>query len=161
MKINFALIIVLAGITTALTMVVRIPIPATEGYLNLGDMAVVFCGLLIGSRWGLLAGAIGSATADLIGGFFIFIPITFFAKGLEAYIAGTLGKKNPYWLGLAGIAMVCVYFIAELFLPNMGFAAAVTELPFNVVQAFIGAIGGWAVYKGVIIAFPKPPSNKV
>lgn len=160
MKINLALVIVLAGMTTALTMVVRIPIPATEGYLNLGDMAVVFCGLLLGGRWGLLAGGIGSAAADLIGGFFIFIPITFLAKGLEAYIAGTLAKRSPYWLALAGGTMVAVYFTAELFLPNMGFAAAVTELPFNLVQAFVGAVGGWAVYKGVTIAFPKSKANK-
>jgi uncharacterized membrane protein len=41
------LIILLAGATAALTIVVRIPIPGTGGYLNFGDIAVVFFGLFI------------------------------------------------------------------------------------------------------------------
>lgn len=148
------LIILLAGITAALTIVVRMPIPGTGGYLNLGDIAVVFCGLLLG-RWGALAGAVGSAAADVIGGFFIFAPVTFLAKGLEGYIAGTIGRKNRYWLILAVSSMVAIYFLAEIFLPGMGLAAALSELPFNLIQAGVGAIGGILVYKGVSLALPQ------
>jgi uncharacterized membrane protein len=149
------LVILLAGVTAGLTMVVRIPIPGTGGYLNLGDMAVVFCGLLLGGRWGAIAGGVGSASADFIGGFFIFVPVTLIAKGLEGFIAGTLGKKNAYWLILAVSTMVIVYFVAEIFLPGMGLSAAVSELPFNVIQAAIGGIGGYVIYKAVILALPQ------
>lgn len=154
------LIIILAGVTAALTMLVRIPIPGTGGYLNLGDMAVVFCGLFLGGRWGAVAGGIGSAAADLIGGFFVFAPVTLIAKGLEGFIAGALGKKRLYWLALAGAAMVATYFVAEIFLPGMGWSAAVSELPFNTIQALVGAIGGLAIYKGVSIAFPQVRNDK-
>lgn len=153
-SIRTALVLIFAGITAALTIFIRIPTPATGGYLNLGDMAVIFCGLFLGGRWGALAGGIGSAVADLLGGFFIFAPITLLAKGLEAFIAGTLGKKHPGWLILAGCVMISCYFIAEIFIPGMGFSAAISELPFNAIQALLGAIGGYFIYKSVKAALP-------
>ena len=51
--------------------------------------------------------------------------------------------------------MVSVYFLAEIFLPGMGLVAALSELPFNLVQAAVGAIGGVAIYKGVTVALPE------
>ncbi|EKE01070.1 MAG: hypothetical protein ACD_21C00226G0003 [uncultured bacterium] len=154
-SLKTTLAIILAGATAALTLFVRIPTPSTSGYLNLGDMAVIFCGLFLGGYWGMLAGGIGSAIADLVGGFFVFVPITLIAKGLEALIAGTLGKKHPLWLAFAGIVMVACYFVAETFLPGMGFSGAISTLPFNLIQSAIGAIGGLFIYKGVIAALPK------
>lgn len=147
--------ILFAGVTAGLTLVVRIPIPGTGGYLNLGDMAVVFSGLYLGGRWGAVAGGVGSAAADVVGGFFIFAPVTLIAKGLEGFIAGTLGRRSLYWLALAVSVMVAVYFVAEIFLPGMGLAAALSELPFNLIQAVVGAIGGFLIFKGVKLALPE------
>ncbi|MGQ0551710.1 MAG: ECF transporter S component [Planctomycetota bacterium] len=152
-------VLLLAGVVASLTMVIRIPIPGTQGYLNLGDMAVVFSGLFLGKKYGAIAGGAGSAAADMIGGFFIFAPVTLLAKGLEGFIAGSLGRKHGGWVGLAVGAMVFVYFVAEIFLPGMGLAAAVSELPFNAVQAVVGAVGGIAVHRGVQLAFPQPEAK--
>lgn len=151
------LVLLLAGVTAALTIVVRIPIPGTGGYLNFGDIAVVFCGLFLGRKWGALAGGIGSALADLIGGFFLFVPATLVAKGLEGFLAGLIGgsKKRFFLLPVAGVAMIAVYFTAELFMPGMGLGAALSEVPFNVIQAVVGAFGGYAVYVAVTKALPK------
>ena len=159
-QMKIFLVIILAGSTAALTMVVRIPIPGTGGYLNLGDMAVVFCGLFLGGRCGGIAGGVGSAAADLIGGFFIFIPVTLFAKGAEGFIAGTFGRKRPYMLVFSVFTMVLVYFIAEIFIPGIGFSAALSELPFNLIQAAVGAFGGFAIYKGVRMALPQVEEEK-
>lgn len=154
-SLRTVLIFVCAGVTAALTIFVRIPTPATGGYLNIGDMAVIFCGLFLRGPYGALAAGIGSALADLVGGFFIFIPITFVAKGLEAFIAGSLGSKNPIFLALAAAVMVTIYFVAEVFLPSMGLSAALSSLPFNLVQGAIGAIGGFVIYRGMVKAFQK------
>lgn len=154
-SLKTTLTIILAGATAALTLFVRIPIPATGGYFNIGDMAVIFCGLFLGRYWGALAGGIGSAVADLLGGIFIFAPITLIAKGLEAFIAGALGKKNPFWLILAGIIMTACYFVAAVFLPGMGFSAAISTLPFDLGQGIIGVIGGFFIYRSVVAALPK------
>ena len=55
----------------------------------------------------------------------------------------------------AGFTMVVVYFTAELFLPGVGFGAAVSEVPFNIIQAASGAVGGYFVFIAVIKALPS------
>lgn len=162
MKLTWKLFlgIILAGVVAGMTMIVRIPIPGTGGYLNLGDIAVVFCGLFLGGWTGALVAGVGSAFADVVGGFYIFAPITLLAKGLEGLITGTLGRKHWPWIALAVLSMVLVYFVAELFLPGMGKAAALSELPFNLLQAAAGGIGGFVVYKAVALALPQADAKK-
>jgi len=157
------LVILLAGATAALTIVVRVPIPGTGGYLNFGDIAVIFCGLFLGKKYGAVAGGVGSALADIIGGFFIFAPITLVAKGLEGFLAGVIGgsRIQIFLLPLAGLTMVTVYFLAEVFLPGVGLGAALSEVPFNLIQAFVGAFGGFLVFKAVIKALPQKKDSKV
>ena len=156
------LTIVLAGAVAALTIAIRIPIPGTGGYLNFGDIAVIFCGLFLGRKWGALAGGVGSALADIIGGFFIFAPLTLVAKGLEGFIAGFLAKSKLkiFTLPLAGLTMLVIYFIGETFLPGMGVGAALSEVPFNLIQAFVGVYGGLLVFYLVNKAFIEKKGKK-
>ncbi len=148
------LILLLTAIVTACTLVIRIPIPGTGGYLNFGDIAVVFCGLFLGRTKGAVAAGVGSAVADLIGGFYVFAIITLIAKGCEGYLAGSIEKKHPILLIPAGISMVLIYFVAEIFMPGMGFAPALSEIGFNLIQAGVGIIAGYAVYLAVKKALP-------
>ncbi len=130
------------------TLLIRIPIPG-GGYFNFGDVIIVFCGLYAGRKAGLIAGGIGSALADLIG-FPIFAPITLVAKGLLGLFAG-MGKdkaglvKNLYPI-LGAAIMVLVYFGGTWILPAMGKAAALADLPANLIQASLGFIGGRLLY---------------
>ena len=59
-----SLIGIFAAFTRALTFIVPITIPATQGYINLGDIGVMISGLLFGPIIGGIAGGIGSALAD-------------------------------------------------------------------------------------------------
>ena len=59
----------LTALVTAVTLLVRIPLPATDGYVNIGDSIIVAAALLFGPRVGGLAGGFGSALADLLGGY--------------------------------------------------------------------------------------------
>jgi hypothetical protein len=85
------------------------------------------------------------------------------AKGLEGFLAGMIGATGiaVFLLPLAGLCMVAVYFIAELFLPGVGLAAALSEVPFNLIQAFVGAFGGYLVFKAVLKALPKKKDRGV
>ncbi|MCR5054962.1 MAG: ECF transporter S component, partial [Lachnospiraceae bacterium] len=64
--------IALTGLLTACvvvgTMIVKIPIPATGGYIHPGDGVVLLCGLLLGPIYGPLAAGLGSMLADLFSG---------------------------------------------------------------------------------------------
>jgi uncharacterized membrane protein len=69
------------------TMIIRIPIPVTGGYFNLGDTFVMVAALLYGPLVGGLVGAIGPAAADAIG-FPQFILATAVVKSIEGLSMG-------------------------------------------------------------------------
>lgn len=140
----------LAGLVAAITLFLRIPIPKSGGYLNLGDIIIIFTGLYLGPLAGFLVGGVGSAVADAIG-YPIFIIPTLFIKGLEGMLAGMVPERlrGLRLLGAiaGGIVMVAGYYIVEAFIfGSIGPAAARAELPFNVVQAVVGIIGGYTMY---------------
>ena len=147
---------VLAAMTVVATAFTKIPISFAQGYFNLGDTVVLTAGVLFGSYTGALAGAVGSALADILTGSYIFAPITLVVKGVEGYVAGRLSGRGPVngggakkpalALALASGACVMVvgYFIAEavvlsLFDRTFGLAAAVAELPVNIAQGGLSA----------------------
>lgn len=135
----------LTAVVTLTTLFIRVPLPS-RGYFNFGDVAVIFSGLVLGSLggrkgfvWGAAAGGVGSALADIIGGFGLFAPITLLAKGAEGALAAWASGKVTllHWgyLILGGSAMVAVYFVAETLMPNIGLQGALAELVPNLIQA--------------------------
>ena len=116
-----------AALSCVATMSIRIPTPGTGGYIHPGDAIVILSGVILGPVWGFLAGGIGSALSDLIGGYFIYVPITFVIKGLVALAAGLLyqkigkNQKSRYIAvilgGVADIILVAGgYFVCEFFI---------------------------------------------
>ena len=150
-KPDFA-VLALISLVALITLFIRIPLPS-RGYFNFGDVAVVFAGLLLGYKqhnkyflWAFFAGGLGSAIADVIGGFAIFAPFTFIAKWLEGGFASLSVKKNTLlrylFLVLGGICMVATYFVVEALMPSFGLQLAVQEIIPNVIQAAGGIVGG-------------------
>ena len=136
------------ALTTAavmtLTFVIQIPIPATGGYLNFGDIAIFLFALLLGSRVGGFAGGVGSALADLAGGYAVFAPFTLLIKGAEGFLAGYISTKKSLRRDLVAwaagaTAMVLGYFIVETLFFG-GAAAASVEIPSNILQVVSGAV---------------------
>lgn len=137
-----------AALACVATMSIRIPTPGTGGYIHPGDAIVILAGVILGPVWGLLAGGIGSAMADLIGGYFIYVPITFVIKGLVALVSGLLyqyigksQKSRCFAVLLGGIADIILvaggYFICEYFIYGIGAAASI---PANLIQGIGGLV---------------------
>lgn len=148
MKPKLIIAALLAAFVAAITIFLRIPIPKSGGYLNLGDVVIIFAGLYMGPKYGLVIGGVGSAVADAIG-FPIFIVPTLIIKGLEGLFAGLFqGKLRIVGCILGGAVMVGGYYITEAFLfsGKIGQAAALAELPFNLLQGGIGIVGGYTIY---------------
>lgn len=143
----------LIALTTVMTMVIRIPTPGTNGYLNLGDMVIFISALTLGKKGGLLVGGLGSSLADLLTGYSHYAPITLIVKGLEGYIAASLletkwGKKAKLIpLIIAGVFMAIGYYIPETFM--YGNKAALVGLPANLMQGGVGAVSAILLYKGM------------
>ena len=85
------------ALVTLATVIIRIPNPATQGYINLGDALLFTLALVFGWRIGGLAGGVGSALADALGGYFIWAPWTLVIKGIEGILVGTIA-----WWGIRG-----------------------------------------------------------
>ena len=82
-----------AALACVATMSIRIPTPGTSGYIHPGDAIVILAGIILGPVYGMLAGGIGSALSDLIGGYFVYVPITLVIKGLVALVSGLIYQK--------------------------------------------------------------------
>lgn len=150
-----------AALACVATMSIRIPTPGTGGYIHPGDAIVILSGVILGPVYGFLAAGIGSALSDLIGGYFVYVPITFIIKGLVALVSGLIyqkmchsGKNRYLAVILGGVADIVFvaggYFICELFLYGSG---AIASIPANIIQG-IGGLVISAVLYPVLIAIP-------
>lgn len=93
-----------AGVFTAVvciaTLVLKVDIPATQGYFNLGDSMIYVAALLFGPIVGGIAGGLGASLADIITGAPWFAPGTFAIKAAEGLIVGYLGRRFRSTTGL-------------------------------------------------------------
>lgn len=144
-----------AAFACVATMSIRIPTPGTGGYIHPGDAVVILAGVILGPGYGLLAAGIGSALADLIGGYFFYVPITFVIKGAVAFTAGMLyrrfGKTAKSRLaavllgGVGDIVLVAGgYFLCESLI--YGVAASAASVPANLIQGVSGLVIGLLLY---------------
>lgn len=156
-----------AALSCVATMSIHIPTPGTGGYIHPGDGIVILSGVILGPGWGLLAAGIGSAMADLLGGYFLYVPITFVVKGAVAFAAGTIYKKigntpkSRYVAVVLGgigdiVLVVGGYFLCEVML--YGAAAAAASVPANLIQGIGGLIIGIALYP-VLLSVPELRQN--
>ena len=145
---RIAIYALLTALVAVATFVVKIPTVATEGYLNLGDGVLLFCGVAFGPVAGGIAGGLGSAIADLIAGYAHWMLPTFLIKGAEGALAGLLfylfrrAKLNRYLAATlallpSAILMVAGYFFASWIMKGSA-AVAWTSVPGNAVQGAIG-----------------------
>ena len=151
-----------AALACVATMSIRIPTPGTSGYIHPGDAVVILSGVILGPVYGLLAGGIGSAMADLLGGYFVYVPITFAIKGLIALVSAlvyqSVGKnsKSRYVAVILGgvIDIIFVaggYFVCEYFIYGAGAAASI---PANIIQGVGGLVISCILYP-ILISVPN------
>ena len=164
-----ALAALLIALTTVFTIVLKFPIPRTAGgYFNLSDVAIVFAGLIFGPWVGLAAGGVGDALGDLLLSAPQFAPFSLIAHGVQGLLIGLLGGRSHTrsvmilaWLAGA-LVMVGGYFLSEgLILYQQGWPPlqagwlmALTEVPYNAFQAFVGAAVGIPLVLAVRRAYP-------
>jgi uncharacterized membrane protein len=102
--ISLSITSIFAALVCVLTMTVSIPVPATGGYINIGDLGVMLAGLIFGPLIGFISGGIGSALADIFIGYPNWAIWTFLVKGLEGFFFsegirgffGWINSKSSY-----------------------------------------------------------------
>ena len=127
-----------------------------DGVVGLGECAdPQECKAIADLGIDFLAAGIGSCMADLLGGYFIYVPITFAIKGLVAFSASHVCRSlrargiNPY-AAVAGCGVIDIVLVAggycmcEVFLYGLG--AALASVPSNIIQGISGLIISSALY---------------
>ena len=160
---------VLIAVTAVFTYVIRIPIAPTRGYINFGDVAIFFSALTFGPITALVSGGVGTAIADIIAGYGQWAPFSFLAHGLQGLVIGLIAGRmrspnnRPRVTGIllatvAGtLVMGGIYFVTGGVM--VGFPAAATEIPGNILQNVVGVAVGAPLSAAVIRAYP--PINQL
>ena len=148
----------MAALCTIMTMVIQVPSPM-QGYVNLGDCAVLMSAWVLGPLYGGAAAGIGSALADLLSGYAHYVPGTFAIKLVMAVAAALIFRAatkkglsaSSVLLGqiaggvVAEVIMVLGYFAyASLWLGKR--LAAAASIPGNIVQGVFGLVAATVVY---------------
>ncbi len=121
------------------TMIIRIPVPATNGYIHIGDSVIIIISVFFGRKYGAAAGGIGSALADLFSGYPHWMLFTLIIKGIMGFIIGSF----------ADISKSGVLSFRNLSAPAVG-----------IIWMVIGYILGGAVLEGsLLVSLSSVPSN--
>lgn len=128
------------------TILFRIPIPMTQGYVHLGDAMIYLGVMILGKKYGAVAAGAGSALADILGGFAFWAPWSLVIKFAMAFITGTILEKAADKrkaaipaMAVGGIVMCVGYLIAERIMYG-SWALAAVGLPWNIGQFIAGII---------------------
>ena len=142
---------IMTALVTAVTVLIKIPIP--QGYLNLGDVVVMTSAFVMPFRGALIAAGLGSAIADLIGGYPVYAIFTFFIKMTEVAIIYLLrdylvGKKRIIPFALAGFSMMFLYGLVDGLLLS-SFAYIPISMTYNFIQALLSVLIVTLIYPSI------------
>lgn len=137
-----------AALIAVVTLFAKFPVPGPSGaYVNAGDGVIYAAGFVMGGPWAAAAAGIGSMLADLLAGVPVYAPATLVIKALMGLLVGAAfyGKKVGWlrmllFMVLGSVIMVAGYGLYEFFV--MGYATAIANMPYNLIQAGGGVVIG-------------------
>ncbi|MCR5507212.1 MAG: ECF transporter S component [Lachnospiraceae bacterium] len=143
-----------AALTCIATFIIKIPTPGTGGYIHPGDALVILSGVFLGPVYGAAAAGLGSAMADIVGGYFFYAPVTLLIKGIIAFVSGHIFQGSVLNIktdrvkliacGLLNMFLVALgYLLFELIIYGPG---AVASVPANLIQGLSGLIISGLLY---------------
>ncbi|MDU2064644.1 MAG: ECF transporter S component [Sporomusaceae bacterium] len=124
---------------------IRLPIAANGGLIHLGNVPLFIMAILYGRWFGAVAGGIGMALFDVVGGWFLWAPFTLVIVGLMGYVVGAICEQrqsfSAYVLALLAACLIKVvgYYGAEGIIYG-NWVAPMLSVPGNLVQIGVAAI---------------------
>lgn len=140
---QMVIVAVLIALNVALSYIVRIPVPATNGFVNLVEAGIFIAAILGGSRNGLIVGGLSGLLLDLLAGYPQWMIFSLLIHGIEGFVVGYFGyHKNIFsqviGLFFGSVIMIVGYFLAGAFLYN--WTAGIASIIGNISQAVMGLV---------------------
>lgn len=129
--------------------------PTATGYIHLGDGVIYGAALAFGPAFAAVSGGLGSAMADVLGGYVSWAPWTLIIKAVAGYIIGKLGYGRGQTMQVTAMIAGAVWTVAGY--------AAVTSMMFSPKAAIGESLGNLAqVGSGIVIGlFLGPVLSKL
>lgn len=124
----------------------KVPINPTGGYIHIGDVFILLAAVLLPLPYAMGAAAIGASLADILGGYAIWSPWTFFIKAFVVLAFVLVYRKNDNLffkiIALLAGAMISFggYYLAEFVIYGNPWVPFAVSLPLNVLQASASSI---------------------
>ncbi|MDF7637247.1 ECF transporter S component [Leuconostocaceae bacterium ESL0958] len=147
---TMTILAVLIALNLALSYVVKIPVPATGGFVNLVEAGIFLAAWTYGREAGLIVGGMSGALLDLLAGYPQWLLFSLVIHGLEGYLAGLFGarasqKQLMALTVIASLVMITGYVFASAWLYH-SMAAGYASIIGNTCQCFFGAVIALAVW---------------
>ena len=155
---RMVLIALMGALILVLTSIQIIRVPGTNEYIHLGDIGITFAAYAFGPWVAMFAGGIGTALADIAGGYPQWALFSLVIHGLQGFLMGLIVKKakDPLSVILSIIVGAAIivggYFVAGTILDGVGIA--VLGLFPNTFQGLLGGVIGMPLYLAVLKAYP-------
>jgi len=148
-----ALFVALVFVFTAFINV-RLPIAANGGLIHLGNVPLFVIAILYGKKFGALAGGVGMALFDLMGGWLLWAPFTLVIVALMGYAVGAICEKRQ------GLAWYAVAFVVATLIKIVGYYLA-EMIIFGNALVPLASVPGNLVQMGVAILAVLPIADKL
>ena len=131
-----------ASLVLVATMFLKMTTPT--GYIHLGDGVIYGAALAFGPSFAAISGGLGSAMADILGGYANWAPWTLVIKAVAGWLIGKLGYNQGRTRQLLAMIAGAAWTVA-------GYAAA-TSIMFSPKAAIAESLGNLAqVGSGIVI----------
>ena len=124
----------------------KVPVNPTGGYIHIGDVFIFLAAVILPLPYAMGAAAIGASLADIIGGYAVWSPWTFFIKAIMVLVFVLIYRKNDNLffkiIALLASAVISLsgYYLAEFVLYGNPWVPFAVSMPMNVLQSTASSI---------------------
>lgn len=151
------------ALTVALSILVHIPIPGSNGFVTITEVGIYSAALLFGPVGGCAVGMLSGGLLDLLLGYPQWLIFSVVIHGIQGYLTGKIGYQAKAGRQLIAMLVGTVWMIIGYFAAGWllyGFGAGIASIVGNIFQNGIGIVLSYPLIYGLKKAIPQLSSHR-